>query len=77
MSGTLEIGSSPHVTSGGSVEVIMRNVVWALLPDGQGGAASCHGRVPAVSSLPRSLVWSIAVVPRNPALARPAGSTRL
>lgn len=29
---TLEIGSSPHVTSGGSVEVIMRNVVVALMP---------------------------------------------
>lgn len=28
----LEIGSSPHVTSGDSVEVIMRNVVYALLP---------------------------------------------
>ena len=28
----LEIGSSPHVTSGDSVEVIMRNVVIALLP---------------------------------------------
>ena len=32
-SGTnLEIGSSPHITSGDSVEVIMRNVVVALLP---------------------------------------------
>jgi electron transport complex protein RnfD len=29
---TLEIGSSPHITDGASVEVIMRNVVWALLP---------------------------------------------
>ena len=28
----LEIGSSPHVTSGASVDVIMRNVVYALLP---------------------------------------------
>ena len=28
----LEIGSSPHVTSGSSVNVIMRNVVYALLP---------------------------------------------
>ncbi len=28
----LEIGSSPHVTSGASVDVIMRNVVLALLP---------------------------------------------
>lgn len=28
----LEIGSSPHITSGDSVEVIMRNVVFALLP---------------------------------------------
>ncbi len=28
----LEIGSSPHVTSGASVDIIMRNVVWALLP---------------------------------------------
>jgi len=28
----LEIGSSPHVTSGDSVEVIMRNVIIALLP---------------------------------------------
>ncbi|MDH5311993.1 MAG: RnfABCDGE type electron transport complex subunit D, partial [Gammaproteobacteria bacterium] len=35
MSGTkriLEIGSSPHVSSGASVDVIMRNVVLALLP---------------------------------------------
>ncbi len=31
-SGILEIGSSPHVTSGASVDVIMRNVVLALLP---------------------------------------------
>ncbi len=29
---TLEIGSSPHITSGASVDVIMRNVVLALLP---------------------------------------------
>jgi electron transport complex protein RnfD len=29
---SLEIGSSPHITSGDSVEVIMRNVVIALLP---------------------------------------------
>ncbi len=29
---TLEIGSSPHITSGASVDVIMRNVVYALLP---------------------------------------------
>jgi len=29
---SLEIGSSPHVTSGASVDVIMRNVVYALLP---------------------------------------------
>ena len=29
---TLEIGSSPHVTSGASVDAIMRNVVYALLP---------------------------------------------
>lgn len=28
----LEIGSSPHITSGASVEVIMRNVVIALVP---------------------------------------------
>ena len=28
----LEIGSSPHITSGASVDVIMRNVVYALLP---------------------------------------------
>jgi electron transport complex protein RnfD len=28
----LEIGSSPHITSGASVEIIMRNVVIALLP---------------------------------------------
>ncbi|MBT8444932.1 MAG: RnfABCDGE type electron transport complex subunit D, partial [Gammaproteobacteria bacterium] len=28
----LEIGSSPHVTSGDSVDVIMRNVFLALLP---------------------------------------------
>ncbi len=32
MSRYLEIGSSPHVTSGASVDVIMRNVVYALLP---------------------------------------------
>jgi len=29
---SLEIGSSPHITSGASVDVIMRNVVYALLP---------------------------------------------
>jgi len=29
---TLEIGSSPHISDGASVDVIMRNVVWALLP---------------------------------------------
>ncbi len=29
---TLEIGSSPHMTSGDSVDVIMRNVVIALIP---------------------------------------------
>lgn len=29
---TLEIHTSPHITSGASVDVIMRNVVWALLP---------------------------------------------
>ncbi|MCP5195166.1 MAG: RnfABCDGE type electron transport complex subunit D [Pseudomonadales bacterium] len=29
---TLEIHSSPHIASGASVDVIMRNVVWALLP---------------------------------------------
>ncbi len=29
---TLEIQSSPHIMSGRSVDVIMRNVVWALLP---------------------------------------------
>jgi electron transport complex protein RnfD len=28
----LEIGSSPHIMSGASVDVIMRNVVYALLP---------------------------------------------
>ena len=28
----LEIGSSPHITSGDSVDVIMRNVVFALIP---------------------------------------------
>ena len=29
---TLEIRTSPYIESGDSVEVIMRNVVWALLP---------------------------------------------
>jgi electron transport complex protein RnfD len=29
---TLEIHTSPHIASGASVDVIMRNVVWALLP---------------------------------------------
>ena len=29
---TLEIHSSPHIRSGASVDVIMRNVVYALLP---------------------------------------------
>jgi len=29
---TLHISTSPHLTQGVSVEVIMRNVVWALLP---------------------------------------------
>jgi Na+-translocating ferredoxin:NAD+ oxidoreductase subunit D len=29
---TLEIGSSPHIVRGRSVDTIMRNVVWALLP---------------------------------------------
>ncbi len=29
---TLRIDSSPHISSGLSVEIIMRNVVWALLP---------------------------------------------
>ncbi|TQV86143.1 RnfABCDGE type electron transport complex subunit D [Exilibacterium tricleocarpae] len=29
---TLEISTSPHIASGRSVEDIMRNVVWALLP---------------------------------------------
>ena len=29
---TLELRSSPHIASGASVDVIMRNVVWALLP---------------------------------------------
>ncbi|MEJ2530339.1 MAG: RnfABCDGE type electron transport complex subunit D [Halioglobus sp.] len=29
---TLELHTSPHITSGSSVDVIMRNVVWALLP---------------------------------------------
>ena len=29
---TLEIHTSPHISSGASVDVIMRNVVWALLP---------------------------------------------
>jgi electron transport complex protein RnfD len=29
---TLDIASSPHIMSGRSVDVIMRNVVWALLP---------------------------------------------
>jgi len=29
---SLDIGSSPHITSGDSVEIIMRNVVVALLP---------------------------------------------
>ncbi|MDH3588953.1 MAG: RnfABCDGE type electron transport complex subunit D, partial [Gammaproteobacteria bacterium] len=29
---TLEIASSPHVASGASVDAIMRNVVYALLP---------------------------------------------
>ncbi|MBT8135896.1 MAG: RnfABCDGE type electron transport complex subunit D, partial [Gammaproteobacteria bacterium] len=33
MSGkTLEIASSPHVASGASVDIIMRNVVYAMLP---------------------------------------------
>ena len=29
---TLQIHSSPHIASGASVDTIMRNVVWALLP---------------------------------------------
>ena len=29
---TLEIHTSPHIASGASVDTIMRNVVWALLP---------------------------------------------
>lgn len=29
---TLELHTSPHIASGNSVDVIMRNVVWALLP---------------------------------------------
>ncbi len=29
---TLEIHTSPHIASGTSVDIIMRNVVWALLP---------------------------------------------
>jgi electron transport complex protein RnfD len=29
---TLEIATSPHIASGASVDVIMRNVVYALLP---------------------------------------------
>lgn len=29
---TLQIHTSPHIASGASVDVIMRNVVWALLP---------------------------------------------
>ena len=29
---TLEIDTSPHIVSGASVEVIMRNVVFALVP---------------------------------------------
>lgn len=29
---TLHISTSPHLTQGASVEVIMRNVVWALMP---------------------------------------------
>ena len=29
---TLNISTSPHITKGGSVEVIMQNVVWALVP---------------------------------------------
>jgi electron transport complex protein RnfD len=29
---TLEIHTSPHIASGASVDAIMRNVVWALLP---------------------------------------------
>ncbi len=29
---TLQIHSSPHIASGASVDIIMRNVVWALLP---------------------------------------------
>ncbi len=29
---TLEIGSSPHFRSAASVDIIMRNVVWAMLP---------------------------------------------
>jgi electron transport complex protein RnfD len=29
---TLEIHTSPHIASGASVDIIMRNVVWALLP---------------------------------------------
>jgi len=30
--GTLQIHTSPHIASGASVDIIMRNVVWALLP---------------------------------------------
>ena len=29
---TLQIATSPHIASGASVDIIMRNVVWALLP---------------------------------------------
>ncbi|MEZ4952882.1 MAG: RnfABCDGE type electron transport complex subunit D [Saprospiraceae bacterium] len=29
---TLNISTSPHITKGSSTEVIMRNVVWALIP---------------------------------------------
>ncbi len=29
---TLQIHTSPHIASGASVDIIMRNVVWALLP---------------------------------------------
>ncbi len=32
LSKTLHISTSPHITSGLSTEVIMRNVVWALVP---------------------------------------------
>ena len=44
---TLEIHTSPHISSGASVDVIMRNVVWALLPVAAFAAGS-QGSLPAL-----------------------------